>query len=644
MPAFEGISSVRNVLKKLSTPIHRVKGALAWRLHRLLGDRLVYGTLVRAAGYWRGWLTAPVYIGVTGSVGKTTTKELLVAMLSCRGGGTGNYSSYSNVEEVAKAMLGLRPADYFFVSEVSGHDLGFMVRALDLLRPSIGIVTVVGNDHSSSDYSCDDIARVKSTLIERLPATGTAVLNADDSRVLAMATKCRGSVITFGLSVDATLRATEVHAKWPGRLTFTLTYGTEVVQVKSQLCGVHWLPTVLGAIGGGLAAGLSLSECVSGVQSFAPFVGRMQPVKTRQGVTFIRDDFKAPLWTVDASLRFMEEAEAARKIAVIGSISDLGASSTSRHILKVATRVQEMADHTLFVGPWASSALRAPRLPGKPAIRAFSRVREASAYLKELVLDGDLVLLKGINKQDHLVRIILDMEDKVSCWQDECKRVTFCTECPLLESPGGIYESEPGIAQSGLNTADANTGSVTIPANSQVIIGLGNPESKYIGTPHNIGYEVVELLAHELDVGWVELAGAYIARATSQGSPVCLVKIKAPMNMIGGGLKQLAADLDFGPSQCVLILDDLALPLGTVRTRMRGSAGGHKGVASVIVAFQTDQIRRVKIGIGQPDKQLDNVDYVLGVFDSASREQVDLALASAKARCLELLCPATTAT
>lgn len=163
----------------------RVRDALGWRLHKLLGDRIVYGTLLASARRWRRMLKKPVFIGVTGSVGKTTTKEFLLGMLSHKGRGVGNYSSYNNVEEIAKAMLRLRPTHSFFVTELSGHQPNAMDKPLALLQLSIGIVTVIGNDHSSAVYSRDAIAQEKGKLITSLPHTGTAVLNADDELVLA---------------------------------------------------------------------------------------------------------------------------------------------------------------------------------------------------------------------------------------------------------------------------------------------------------------------------------------------------------------------------------------------------------------------------------------------------------------------------
>ena len=284
----------------------RLSGALLWRVRRLTGDDLVDRIIVKMAPHWRPFLKKPLFIGVTGSVGKTTTKELLLGILSRSGRGVGTIGSLNNLDATAQAMLRLRPSDNFFAAELSEDKPGLMDEQLALLQPSVGIVTVVGDDHSSKEYPREAIASEMCKLIASLPATGTAVLNADDTLVLAMATKTTARVITYGLSPNAELRAEEISSVWPERLQMTLVRGSERVKLSTQLCGTHWVPSVLGAIGGGLAARMTLDECAKGIAGVAPFDGRMQPVTTSDGITFIRDDYKAPLWTVRRVLRVHE--------------------------------------------------------------------------------------------------------------------------------------------------------------------------------------------------------------------------------------------------------------------------------------------------------------------------------------------------
>ncbi|MDO9195023.1 aminoacyl-tRNA hydrolase [Rhodoferax sp.] len=616
--------------------LNRLSGALGWRLRKVVGDDFVDRTKLAVAPHWRPFLKKPVFVGVTGSVGKTTTKELLVGVLSRTGRGVGTVGSFNNIDATAQALLRLRPRDNFFVAELSEDKPGVMDGQLALLQPGVGVVTVVGYDHWSAYDSREAIAAEMGKLIASLPATGTAVLNADDALVLAMGKGCAAKVLSYGLSPQADLRAEEIRSAWPDRLEFTLVHHAARVKIRTQLCGTHWIPSVLGAMGGALASGLTLAECAEGIAQVPPFEGRMQPVTTPEGVTFIRDDYKAPLWTVDTCLAFMSAAQARRKIIVIGSLSDCGAGAPEKYA-KVAKRAQEIADLTIFVGPWASQVLKARKPDAEHALLVFRNVRDAAEHVNSITREGDLVLLKGTNKQDHLLRIILTRSDPVACWRDDCERMLFCHECIYRTRPSGLPVLM-GEALSPRTAPEAAASEVPlIEPNEHVVVGLGNPEARYAGTPHNVGFEVVEGIATAANLTWRPTPEGWIARGAAQGHPLCLVKINMPMNLIGAGLKRLSERITFGPDQCILVFDDLDMPLGAVRTRMSGGAGGHRGVTSILEAFQTDTFRRVKVGVGQDGAKLDRVAYVLTPFADASRPAVDQVTSLAGTQVLDLV-------
>ncbi len=315
--------------------------AFAWRIRRVLGDQCIDHALVKAAGLWRPLLKRAIFIGITGSAGKTTTKELLLGVLSHKARGIANRASLNALPEVAKTILRLRPSHSFCVAELSEDRPGVMDGKLALLQPSIAVVTVVEDDHLAAFDSRDALFQEMAKLVRALPAGGTAVLNADDERVSAMAAHCSAKVITFGISPNAELRAENISSVWPDRLQLTLVHGQERVRLATQLCGTHWIPSVLGAVGGGLATGMTLEECAEGIATVAPFEGRMQPVTTPDDVTFIRDDFKAPLWTLDACFEFMKAAKARRKIVLIGEVSDIRPTKALKYA-RLATRALEI--------------------------------------------------------------------------------------------------------------------------------------------------------------------------------------------------------------------------------------------------------------------------------------------------------------
>lgn len=620
----------------LSKTVIRLRGAIGWRLRGLFGDRRVDRVMIACARRWRRLLKKPVFIGVTGSAGKTTSKELLLGMLSHRGGAVGNDGSFSNIDKIAEALLRLMPWHSYFVTELSGHRHGEMDENLPLLQPSIGIVTIIGDDHASAEYPREAIIREKSKLIASLPPTGTAVLNADDPAVLGMAADCRAKVITYGISPNADLRAEDIRSIWPERLQMTLVRGGERIQLRTRLCGTHWVPAVLGTVGGGLATGMTLAQCADALASVEPFDGRMQPVTTPDGVTFMRDDFKAPWWTLDSCFEFMSTARATRKIIVLGELSDVGATKGSSYA-HAATRAQEIAELTVVVGSWSSSALKARRADKPEALHVFAHVRDAAEYLKGVTCQGDLILLKGTNRQDHLQRLILSRTGGVACWRDDCRVVSFCDQCDQRMKPSGAPLLMQRRGSIGAVTHPESIPVTRIEPGEQVIVGLGNPEARYAGTPHNIGYELVDQLATTLGLSWSAHPEAWIARGAMEGRPVCLIKIRLAMNATGAGLKQLSSRMGFGPEQCVLVLDDLDLPLGTAKARQRGGSGGHRGAGSILEAFQTDAFRRIKIGVGQAGVSLRRAEYVLTPFDAASGVAVEAALSTATTRLRSML-------
>lgn len=176
---------------------------------------------------------------------------------------------------------------------------------------------------------------------------------------------------------------------------------------------------------------------------------------------------------------------------------------------------------------------------------------------------------------------------------------------------------------------------------AQAIVGLGNPGSEYRDTRHNVGQRVVDALARTLGARFEREGGHHVAPARWQGETVYLLKPQSFMNVCGPAVARLSRKLHLGPADLIVVFDDLDLPLGTVRVRMKGSAGGHNGVRSIIAAFGTDAFRRVKVGIGRPGlpgRDRDKVpDHVLSPFLPDEREAVLGACEEAAEHALKLL-------
>src|SRR5205807_2947872 len=210
----------------------------------LLRDGLL-GLGLAVARTQRRRLGRTTFIGVTGSAGKTSTKELVAAVLGAELRGTKSPGNDNRLSRVGRTILRTRPRDAFSVVEVAAWRPGSVAETADLLRPDIAVVTTIGSDHFSAFRSLEATAAEKQALVDALPTTGTAVLNVDDPRVAAMADGFQGRVITFGEAPGATLRAEDVSSAWPDPLSFTLHHDGRSLPVRTRLNGRYWTTSVL---------------------------------------------------------------------------------------------------------------------------------------------------------------------------------------------------------------------------------------------------------------------------------------------------------------------------------------------------------------------------------------------------------------
>lgn len=172
---------------------------------------------------------------------------------------------------------------------------------------------------------------------------------------------------------------------------------------------------------------------------------------------------------------------------------------------------------------------------------------------------------------------------------------------------------------------------------AQAVVGLGNPGPEYRGTRHNVGQRVADHLAKTLRKRWSREGPSQVAKGQWRGEPLYLIKPGAYMNVTGPAVERLLRRLHLGPADLILVFDDIDLPLGKVRVRMKGSHGGHKGVRSIIETLGTEQLRRVKVGIGRPGDKAEVVDHVLSPFLPDELPLVEAACVEAVQHVLKLI-------
>ena len=600
----------------------------------LVAYRAFYAKVViRWALHKRKKLSQVLFVGVTGSAGKTMAKEMIAAILSSQGvcgktPGNGNGASH-----IARIITTLKQKHRFCVLEVATGGPGQIARSAEIAQPHIGVVTNIGTDHYRAFGSLEAIADEKAQLIKALPEEGIAVLNADDPHVMAMTQLHSGRTITYGTAPSATLRAEGINATWPDRLSFNIIYQDQSLPVKTGLYGRHWVTSILAALATGLAAGVPLSTSIETIEVIGPTQGRMNLVADNNGITFVRDDHKAPLWSIPLALEFIKEARADRKIVVIGTISDAPGDS-GRHYVRTAKLAIEAADHVIFVGPHASHVLNVKPFTAGKTIRAFARVKEVSDFLTDFLQKGDLVLLKG-STVDHLGRIFLARTIRVKCWRDDCHFNQLCDACNKLTRDSSLPVSAT-LSNSKSLVHRKQPASERVAKNVQVIVGLGNPGKKFKDTPHNVGFQVLDCIADRLEAKWTTEDEVLLAQVQNGSTCIYLVKPRVFINQSGPILAMLSERLGFGPENCVLLFDDIDLSFGKIRIRMHGSDGGHRGVRSILMAFQSNEFRRVKIGVKQLSNEKASVSYLLRPFVPELRSEMKTACYEAADRALEL--------
>lgn len=392
---------------------------------------LYAGPVITTAGLWRRHgLRHTRFIGITGSAGKTTTKDMLYQVLAVRHPTARSHDSNNQLYDVARTLIGVSPGAGYCVQEIGASEPGGLDPMLALYRPHIGIVTNVGEDHYSAFHGPEAVAAEKGKLIASLPPDGLAVLNADDARVMQMAAATRARIVTFGVSGEADLQALDIESVWPGRLRLQVRWRHEVLAVHTQLNGRHLAGCVMAVLATACELGLPLAAAAESIGRFRPHTARMSELQTSGGVTFLRDDFKAPLWSLPSSFEFVAQAKAARKTIVLGTISDYGGNSRPVYRRAVALAL-EAADQVILVGERARKleARLGPAAGGR--LLGFESVQEAAAHLHSTARRGDFVFLKG-SISDHLSRIALRFDQDVNCWLRTCRRGVFCEQCQLL--------------------------------------------------------------------------------------------------------------------------------------------------------------------------------------------------------------------
>jgi UDP-N-acetylmuramoyl-tripeptide--D-alanyl-D-alanine ligase len=337
-------------------------------------------------------------VGVTGSTGKTTTKDLLAAVLSTRMATVANTASFNNEVGLPLTLARLEPGTEALVVEMGARGHGHIAALARLARPEIGVVLNVGTAHLGMFGSQAAIAQAKGELVEALPASGTAVLNADDPLVAAMARRTAARVLSFGLGHGAEVRAEAVALDADGHASFKLRTPSGGAETTLPAPGEHLVQDALAAAAAGHALGLDPEDIARGLREATLSPMRMQVQRRADGLTVINDAYNANPASMGAALKTLAAARRdGRVVALLGEMAELGEHAQAEHdrLGRLATRLG--IDRLVGVGDLGEVTVRAARLEGmwpEEAI-AVADGDAAVAALETWLRPGDVVLVKA---------------------------------------------------------------------------------------------------------------------------------------------------------------------------------------------------------------------------------------------------------
>lgn len=346
-------------------------------------------------------------IGVTGSTGKTTTKDMIAAILGTRFNVIKNEANFNNEIGLPLTLLRLDRATDCCVVEMGMRGLGEIRALAEIACPKVGVVTNVGLTHLELLGSIENIARAKSELVESLPHDGFAILNADDPRVLAMRNRTAARVLSYGMSEMADIRAKDVQSA--GKAGSIATFVTPLWsgRFRIPMPGVHNVVNALAAAAAAFALGFGAQEVEEGLMNFLPSKMRMEITELPRNIMIINDAYNSSPASLEAALKTQAEfGKGRRRIAVLGDMLELGAASEMAHIEAGRLAAELRVDVLITVGERGrgmaqgyTDAMKSGEFPAFSGnAYSFDVPSDAASMLIRILEPGDVVLVKASRK------------------------------------------------------------------------------------------------------------------------------------------------------------------------------------------------------------------------------------------------------
>jgi UDP-N-acetylmuramoyl-tripeptide--D-alanyl-D-alanine ligase len=332
-------------------------------------------------------------VAITGSNGKTSTKDFAAAVLARRFRVTKTEANFNNHVGLPRTMLEATSQDEIAVWEIGMNHPGEVAALARLAMPDVAIITNIGVAHIEFMGSRESIAAEKGALAEAVGAQGTVILNADDRFTKSIAARTRAKLIFAGTTAG-TIRASEISQSGSGT-EFTILEGPHRCRAQLPVPGLHMVQNALLAVAAGRVFGLSLVECAAGLVA-APLTKARLQIKEIHGVQFIDDTYNANPDSMKAALRTLVELDAdGKRIAVLGEMKELGSKSERGHQEVGETAATFGIDQLITIGDMGEVIAEAARAGGLEKTTVVRSTSEAAELLGEIAEPGDLILVKG---------------------------------------------------------------------------------------------------------------------------------------------------------------------------------------------------------------------------------------------------------
>ena len=375
-------------------------GDIRWNGYRSRAVIAVKDTLSALGDMARDWRRkygTPV-VALTGSNGKTTTKEMIAACLGTTFPILKTEGNLNNLIGVPLTLLTLTEKERVVILEMGMNVPGEIRRLAEMAEPDVGLITNIQKVHLEGMGSLERLKEEKGELFRKMRRDGTILVNQDDPRVIELARDYPGQKITFGIEHPAEVMAKEIRLRGAEGTSFTLILEEEVMEIHLRLLGRQFVPNALCAMAIACLFGVEVKQAKEAIESLQPFPMRMEVVSLKGGKTLINDAYNANPYSMELALETLAEVKGkGRAIAVLGDMLELGGFTKEAHE-QLGEKVSELSiDFLLALGEEAPIVIESAIRHGFPMERAkvMESYSEAVFQLRQMIQSGDWILVKG---------------------------------------------------------------------------------------------------------------------------------------------------------------------------------------------------------------------------------------------------------